>query len=475
VRHQRSTAFTRPSLRDVRITPYWLDSAQAPRPCEALTQDTVTDLAVVGGGYTGLWTALLAKERDPQRDVVLLESREVGWAASGRNGGFCSASLTHGLRNGLERFADEMPVLERLGRENLDAIEKTVQGQQGHSIDCAWERTGELTVATAQWQLDELAELPALAARFGGHLDLLDREQVQARVHSPTYLGGVLDADGVAMVDPARLAWGLRAACLRLGVRIFEGTSVHRLRRASTNGVELQTTYGVVSAQQVALGTGALSALLRRIGSFVAPVWDYAMVTEPLSAEQLASIGWADRHGIGDAGNMFHYYRRTDDNRILWGGYDAVYRLGGSTDERHVRDADTFERLSDHFFTTFPQLEGLRFTHAWGGVIDTCSRFCAFWGQALGGRLAYSAGYTGLGVGASRFGAQVMLDLLDGQPTELTSLQMVRSKPIPFPPEPVRWAGIELTRRAIARADANGGRRGPWLRTLDRLGLGFDS
>jgi len=459
-------------LRDVRSTPYWLDSAQAPQPCDPLTQDTVTDLAVVGGGYTGLWAALLAKERDPSRDVVLLESHQVGWAASGRNGGFCSSSLTHGLRNGLDRFADEMPLLERLGRENLDAIEKTVHG---HGIDCGWERTGELTVATAQWQLDELSELPALAARLGGHLELLDRDQVQARVSSPTYLGGVLDADGVAMVDPARLAWGLRAACLRLGVRIHEGTAVHRLRGARAGGVELHTTYGVVSARHVALGTGALSPLLRRIGSYLAPVWDYALVTEPLSDQQRASIGWSDRHGIGDAGNLFHYYRLTDDNRILWGGYDAVYRFGGRTDERHVRDAETSERLAEHFFATFPALKGLRFTHAWGGVIDTCSRFCAFWGRALDGRLAYSAGYTGLGVGASRFGAQVMLDLLDGRPTQLTRLQMVRSKPLPFPPEPVRWAGIQLTRRAVARADANDGQRGPWLRTLDRLGMGFDS
>jgi glycine/D-amino acid oxidase-like deaminating enzyme len=456
----------------VQFTPYWLDSPQSPQPCDALTRDTVTDLAVVGGGYTGLWTALLAKERDPDRDVVLIESREVGWAASGRNGGFCSASLTHGLRNGLERFTGEMPLLERLGRENLDAIEKTVHGQ---GIDCGWERTGELTVATAPWQLDELRELPALAAPLGGQLELLDRDQVRARVSSPTYLGGVFDANGVAMVDPARLAWGLRAACLRLGVRIHEGTTVNRLRRVADVGVELDTTYGVVSARHVALGTGALSPLLRRIGTYVAPIWDYALVTEPLSDEQLASIGWTGRHGIGDAGNLFHYYRLTDDNRILWGGYDAVYLFGGRTDERHMRDMETYERLAEHFFATFPQLDGLRFTHAWGGVIDTCSRFCAFWGQALGGRVAYSAGYTGLGVGATRFGAQVMLDLLDGAPTQLTSLQMVRSKPIPFPPEPLRWAGIQLTRRAVARADANGGRRGPWLRTLDRLGLGFDS
>jgi glycine/D-amino acid oxidase-like deaminating enzyme len=131
--------------------------------------------------------------------------------------------------------------------------------------------------------------------------------------------------------------------------------------------------------------------------------------------------------------------------------------------------------LSDQFFATFPQLEGLRFTHRWGGAIDTCTRFCAFYGTAHGGDVAYAAGYTGLGVGATRFAADVLLDLLSGEPTERTRLEMVRTKPVPFPPEPFAWAGIQLTRRALQKADRQQGRRGPWLRTLDRLGLGFDS
>jgi glycine/D-amino acid oxidase-like deaminating enzyme len=131
--------------------------------------------------------------------------------------------------------------------------------------------------------------------------------------------------------------------------------------------------------------------------------------------------------------------------------------------------------LAEHFFETFPQLAGVRFSHAWGGAIDTCSRFSAFWGTTHHGRTAYALGYTGLGVGASRFGAQVMLDLLDGQSTERTQLEMVRSKPIPFPPEPLRSMGINWTRLALDQADRNEGRRNWWLRTLDRLGLGFDS
>jgi glycine/D-amino acid oxidase-like deaminating enzyme len=458
------------ALVDVRYTPYWLDGPE-PEPCPALAGSTTTDLAVVGGGYTGLWTALLAKERDPDRDVLVLEARTAGWAASGRNGGFCAASLTHGLRNGVDRFPAEVATLERLGRENLDAIERAVRE---HDIDCSFERTGELTVATAPWQAAELRELPGLAEQYGTTLEWLDADAVRARVDSPTYLGGVLDRDGVAMVDPARLARGLRVACLALGVRIVEHTPVEDLD-GSGAGVALRTPYGSVTAQRVALGTNAFPPLLRRLSSYVVPVWDYALVTEPLTQEQRDAVGWSDRHGMADAGNQFHYYRVTDDWRILWGGYDAVYHFGGRTDERPERNPETFLRLAEHFFDTFPQLRGVRFTHAWGGVIDTCSRFSAFWGTAHRGRVAYSVGYTGLGVGATRFGAQVMLDLLAGEATERTALEMVRRKPLPFPPEPLRWVGIELTRRAVAKADARGGRRGPWLRTLDAVGLGFDS
>ncbi|MDQ1604153.1 MAG: hypothetical protein QOE01_1998 [Actinomycetota bacterium] len=463
---------THAALRDVRYTPFWLDTAGAPPAEPALVRRVSADLAVVGGGLTGLWTALLAKEADPDLDVLLLEGRVSGGAASGRNGGFCSASLTHGLGNGADRFPDEIATLVRLGLENLEGIESTLQR---HGIDCGWERTGELAVATEPWQLDALRRHVELAREHGGKVELLGAEETRRRVASPTYLGATLDQDGVAMVDPARLAWGLRQVCLSLGVRLHEHTPVRSVEDPGTGRLTLHCDHGEVSAGRVALGTGAFSPLLRRLRSYVVPVYDYALMTEPLSPAQLASVGWADRHGVADTANLFHYYRLTADNRILWGGYDAVYYFGGRVTDRRDRNDETFARLAEHFTATFPQLADLRFTHAWGGVIDTCSRFCQFWGQAYAGRLAYVAGYTGLGVGASRFGARVMLDLLSGRPTELTELELVRSKPLPFPPEPVRWAGIELTRRAAAKADRRAGQRGPWLRMLDRLGLGFDS
>lgn len=468
--HRGGPAAAAAALTDLRYVPFWLDGP-SPRASPALAGATTADLTVVGAGYTGLWAALLAKAADPGRDVLLLEARTAGWAASGRNGGFCSASLTHGLHNGLDRFPGEMAALERLGRENLDGIEKAVAD---HGIDCSWERTGELTVATAAWQVGALRELPELAHTVGSELEWLGADEVRDRVDSPTYLGGVLDRDGVAMLDPAGLARGLRDTCLRLGVRLHENTPVESMRRQGA-AVSMGTPYGEAHTGRVVLATNAFPPLLRRLRSYVVPVWDYALVTEPLSEQQRGAIGWADRHGMADAGNLFHYYRLTDDGRILWGGYDAVYHYGGRVDDRLERRPETFLRLAEHFQETFPQLGGLRFTHAWGGVIDTCTRFCAFWGTAMGGRVSYSTGYTGLGVGASRFGAQVALDLVDGRDTERTRLEMTRSKPLPFPPEPVRWAGIELTRRGAAKADASDGRRGPWLRTLDRLGLGFDS
>jgi len=446
--------------------PFWLDRPDAPPARAPLRGEVACDLAVIGGGFSGLWTALLAKEANPERTVVLLEGRQVGWAASGRNGGFCEASLTHGAANGRERFPAEFGTLQRLGVENLDAIEASLSR---HGIDCDFERTGSLGVATSEYQVDELR-----AAASADGLTFLDAPSMRGEVDSPTYLAGVWDKAGSALVHPGRLAWGLAAACERLGVRVFEHTPATGLA-SDASGVSVRLRDGVLRAGRVALGTSAFPALVRRLRPYTVPVWDYVLVTEPLSAAQRAAVGWRNRQGIGDSGNQFHYYRLTPDNRILWGGYDAVYHFGRGLRTAYDQRPATFARLADHFFTTFPQLEGIGFSHRWGGAIDTCSRFCAFFGTAHRGRIAYALGYTGLGVGASRFGARVMLDLLGGSPTELTQLAMVRSKPVPFPPEPLAYLGVQATRWSLARADRHDGRRNLWLRALDAAGMGFDS
>lgn len=459
------------ALGDLTLEPFWLDSPDRPDPRAPLTGELRCDLVVVGGGFTGLWTALLAKEQDPAREVVLLEGGRIAEGATGRNGGFVAASLTHGLLNGLDRFAEEMPTLLRLGRENLDAIEEAISL---YSIDCDFVRSGEIDVAVAPHQVDDLRDLVGRAREIGEPMTFLNEVEVRARVSSPTYLAGALDEQGVALVDPARLAWGLARACQSLGVRVFERTPVTDLVDDGES-VTVETRAGTVRARNVALATNAYPPLLDRLRHYIVPVYDYVLVTEPLTDEQWAAIGWQGREGLSDAGNQFHYYRVTPDGRILWGGYDAVHHFGSHFSREYERDTTYFGHLAEHFLQTFPALTGIRFTHGWGGAIDTCSRFSAFWGTAMGGKVGYVAGFTGLGVGASRFGALTMLDLLDGRDTERTRLDMVRTKPLPFPPEPFRSAGIAITTRSLARADTHGGRRNLWLRSLDAVGMGFDS
>lgn len=461
------------SLSGSRLKPFWIDDVQAttwPR----FSGSARHDLAVVGGGYLGLWTALLAKQRDPDARVAVLEARTIGWAASGRNGGFCEETLTHGDVNGENRFAAELPQLQRLGAQNLDEIEATV-AELG--LDCDFERPGSLAVAVEDYQVDELRGL------HDGEKELfLDADAIRAELNSPTFLAGLWSKRATALVHPAKLAAGLAKACADVGVELFEHSPVSGIDSelrgrgpVQAGPVTLTVPGGFVTAERVALATNAFPSLLKRYRLHTVPVYDYVLMTEPLTASQLADIGWRHRQGVADSANQFHYYRLSADNRVLWGGYDAVYHYGGRIRREYDDRTESYQRLASHFFTTFPQLEGVKFTHRWAGVIDTSTRFCAFYGRARQGRVAYAAGFTGLGVGATRFAANVMLDHLSGEETERTQLAMVRDLPLPFPPEPATSAGVAAMKWALDRADHNQGKRNLFLRTMDAVGLGFDS
>jgi len=458
------------ALADAEQSVFWLDSPHRPEALAPLEGEAPTDLVVVGGGYVGLWTALRAKERDAGRDVVLLEADRCGGQASGRNGGFCQSSLTHGVGNGLQHWPDEMLELERLGLENLDGIEATLAR---YGIDCDFERRADLAVATRQHEVAWLQEEVNPLRDLDHEVELLDQDEVRVLVDSPTFLGGLRDRTGSALVDPARLAWGLRQACLGLGVRVHEQSPVDEVSKDGA-GVLVRTPAGTVRARRAVLATNAVP-LLRRTKAWVVPVYDHVLMTEPLTQAQRRVVGWDGREGLSDSGNRFHYSRLTADDRILWGGYDAVYHRGSRIDPAFEDDLELQTDLAERFLTTFPALDGIRFTHRWAGVIDTCSRFSFFVGSAVGGRAVYAAGFTGLGVGASRFAADLLLDRVDGASTERTSLALARTKPVPFPPEPFRSVVIGMTIRSLAHADEHGGRRNRWLRLLDRLGLGFDS
>jgi len=452
-------------------TVYWLTTVPSPTP-EPLIADGRVDVAIVGGGFTGLWTALALTETDPGLRVAVLEMESVGFGASGRNGGFCCASLTHGLANGLRHFPDEVDILQREGIDNLRAL---VAFTRRHRIDCELEETGILDVADASHQVEEMRDWAAESTRLGEPLEFLDRTAVQAEVHSPLWQAGLYRAGRDVMLNPARLVRGLARVAAERGVRIHEATRVTNVERRA-GGVRLRTAAGAtLDADHVVVATSAYSGWLRRLQSRFVPVYDYALVSEPMTPAQRESIGWRRRQGMSDSNNQFHYFRLTADDRILWGGYDAVYHYGNEVAPRLDSRPATFARLEGHFRHAFPQLAGLRFPFRWGGAIDTTSRFTVTFGQSMGGRLTYALGYTGLGVAASRWAGGVVRDFILRPESELLRLRFVRSEPFPFPPEPLRYAAVELVRRELDRADRNEGRRGLLLRTLDAAGIGFDS
>jgi glycine/D-amino acid oxidase-like deaminating enzyme len=449
---------------------YWLDGATPVRP--PLAGDRRADIVVIGAGFTGLWTALALTDRDPGLDVVLVEAETVGHGASGRNGGFVEPSLTHGVHNGLAHFPAEFAELTRLGEENYRGL---VGDVRRWGIDCQLDEVGVLDVATARWQVDALAEAAEVHGAAGETVEVLGADDARAEVDSPTYLGALHRPDGGATVHPGALVRGLAEVAERRGVVIHEHHPVVDVAAKGT-GVVVRTAGGAVTADRAVLATNAYShRVLRRTARHFVPVHDYVLLTAPLTTEQLARVGWKRRQGVSDGGNQFHYYRLTADDRILWGGYDAIYRFGSGVGPRFDHRRATYDLLASHFRETFPQLDDVRFERWWGGAIATTSRFTVTFGDAFGGRLVYALGYTGLGVATTRFAGRVLTDRLLAPSSPLLDLRFTSTRPFPFPPEPLRWAGVTITRRAIARADRREGRRGPWLRLLDRFGIGFDS
>jgi glycine/D-amino acid oxidase-like deaminating enzyme len=453
---------------------YWLREPGPPgdQPL-ANGQQVEVDVVIVGAGFTGLWTAIALTDTDASLRVAVLEAETVSFGASGRNGGFCEASLVHGLANGIRHFPDELERLEREGIENLAGL---VAFTRTHSIDCDLEETGTLALADQPYQVEEFRAWVDEAAGYGEHLEFLDRDAAQAEVHSPIWQAGLYRPPGRdILVDPAKLCRGIARVARERGVRIHERTRATKLERVA-GGMIVRTADGAtVRAAHVVVATSAYSGWLRRLSALFVPVYDYVLVSDVLTPRQRESIGWQRRQGLSDANNQFHYFRLTADDRILWGGYDAIHHYGSKVGPEQDRRPATFDKLEAQFFRTFPQLDGLGFPYRWGGAIDTTSRFTVTFGQTMGGRVTYALGYTGLGVGASRWAGGVVRDFILRPDEDRLQLRIVSSPPVPFPPEPLRSATIETVRHELDRADRNEGRRGLILRTLDALGIGFDS
>ncbi len=290
-------AWQRAAYADAVRAPFWLERLERDGGHAPLCGESSADLVIVGAGFTGLWAALLAKVEDPSREVVVLEARAVAHGASGRNGGFAIASLTHGLENGLARFADEIDALERLGAENFAGL---LADLDLHRIECDLELGGELTVALEPHQEGWLAESFDLHRERGYDVELLDGEAMRAEVHSPLFRGGLWNRTGAALLDPAKLALGLARAASGLGVRIHERTEALALDR-SGDAVAVRCEAGTVRAPRVLLATSAYRPLLRQVRRYLLPVYDYVLVTEPLDPRRLEQIGWRRRQGLSDS------------------------------------------------------------------------------------------------------------------------------------------------------------------------------
>jgi glycine/D-amino acid oxidase-like deaminating enzyme len=450
---------------------YWL-AQRAPRDARPLEGDRETEIAVIGAGLTGLWTALCLKELAPGLGVTVVEQGLAAHGASGRNAGMLSETVDHSHGLAIEHFGEaEARRLARLGETNVAELVTFLQRQQ---IRCDYEPTGRLMVALTRRQVEDARRTVEVAERLGlDSFRYLDRQAVRAELESPLYLGGVAVSGG-GILDPVKLVDGLREAAERQGVRVHERSRVIAVERRGA-GARIRTEAGRLDARRVVLATSAYTHhLLPGITRRFIPLYDYVLVSEPLSADQRGAIGWHRRQGVTDGRAFFNYYRLTADDRILWGTSEATYYTGNRVDPSCDHSPAHYAALRQSFRRHFPALGGLEFPYAWGGAICSTTRLTPFFGRALEGRVLYGLGYTGHGLGTTRLAGRILAHMALDRASDLLELALVRRKPFPYPPEPLRSWSVAHVTRALRRVD-QGGRPSLLLRLLDRMGIGFSS
>lgn len=433
---------------------FWLATAGPYEENAPLDGDTEVDVAVVGGGFCGLSTAYYLRRADPSLRVAVLEDKVVGYGASGRNAGFAMTLMGLTLDVTSWRFGKaKTKQAYQFGQRAVDHIGQLVDS---HGIDCDYEKPGLLTVATNPAQAKRLQHEIKLAGELGVQgLEWFDTHMTRAEVHSPTYLGARWEAQ-CALINPAKFVRGMKRVAMEQGAQIYERTPVAELRQGRE--LRLETPWGRVKAEKVVFATNAFSSQFPQLKGKQFPVFTYIVLTEPLSEEQLGAIGWGKRQGIEDARNLIHYYRLTADNRVLFGGSDAMYYFGGPLDRD--RNAVVFRRLERDLKHTFPSLKDVRIEYRWGGPVSLPLDFFPAIGY-LGKdkRVAYSLGCVGHGVAMMNMAGQIMRDLVLERQSEFTELFFVNRRVLPLPPEPLRFALGESLRYVFKAQDAWEARR----------------
>jgi glycine/D-amino acid oxidase-like deaminating enzyme len=405
------------------------------------------DVAIVGGGYTGLWTAFHLKQADPAADVVLLEADICGSGPSGRNGGFM-----YGLWEDFPVLADLFGHVDaaRVGHASERAVDLAVELFRKADIDIWFQRAGHLTVSTSSAFDQALDEYRLIQSREGFPADfyqMLSASEVADRCQSPQFRAGVLQTRG-ATVQPARLARGLRALVLDAGVSIYEATPVEGIHGGSP--VKIVTRGGEVEADQAVLGLNAWSNQIPQFRRSIIPRASHIVLTEP-APERLQQMGWTGGEGIGDLRATLSYLRTTPDGRIAFGAATAT--PGSGTDGRMSNDAAWYRRLEATLQRWFPEFRGVGIDSVWGGPIDVSAHHVPFFGSMWGGNVHYGMGFTGGGVGPCVLGGQILTSLVLGRQDEFSSLPLVGFRSKRFPPEPFLYVGARLTLEAILRTD----------------------
>jgi glycine/D-amino acid oxidase-like deaminating enzyme len=429
---------------------FWLQEALANDPGEPtppLEAYVSTDVCIVGGGFAGLWTAFRLTERDPSLRIALVEQDIVGGGASGRNGGIVSASWYD--LPALQGMFGETEGL-RYAQVLADSVAEIGSVAASLGIDCWFHHDGVLGARTGDWQGPTLAD-DELPEAVRATTTVLDAEGARAIADSPRFLGGAFNEDS-GIVQPARLARGLRRVLLERGVHIFERTPMTGLDRARPAIV--RTEHGAVRAEHVVVTTGAWAADLAPFRRSFGVISDYVVATEPMP-ERLEQIGWTTHAAICDRREWLYYLRPTDDGRIVIGGGagSAVYAgRGGSraaVGKRHYAEVAARGLLE-----MFPQLEGIRFTHAWGGPIDQTPTFVPFFRTLEPGNVHAGLGFSGHGVVQTFVGGQILASTVLGLDDEWTSLAVNRPELVKAPPEPLRFPVVKAAALALERGDA---------------------
>jgi glycine/D-amino acid oxidase-like deaminating enzyme len=451
---------------------FWLATRRGYTPSPPLQGDARADVVIVGGGFTGLWTSIFLKELAPDTEVMVLEQAVLGYGGSGRNAGQVSGSIDHSHKLAIAHFGtDEARRMARIGLQNLDELAQFVHER---GIACDFERVGQLSVALTPAQVNDARALVAAADELGvDGVRFLSADETRAELNSPLYRAGVSDP-GWGTVNPIRLVDGLKREAERLGVKFFERTRVTGFARKATE-IRVRTESGTVSGEKVILATDAYTHhIFPKLLRWFIPVYDYVLVSEPLTADQLAAIGWRHRQAIVDFRAFFNYYGLTADNRILWGTSEARYYAPNRVDATCDHSEQHYAALRESFRRHFPRLAPLNWEYAWGGAIASTTRLTPFFGTLEDGHVVYGLGYTGLGVANSRLAGTILAHMTLERPSELLELAMVRKKPFPYPPEPLRKLAVNTVANSLRRVDA-GLKPGTFLRVLDALGIGFSS